>query len=124
MSLIKDVEASQKKITMPPFRPGDQIKVHFKVVEGGNERIQPFEGTVIRSRGTGTGKSFTVRKVSFGIGVERAFPFSSPRIEKVEVVRRGDVRRAKLYYLRKLSGKAARIDEAKQQLQEPQEPKA
>jgi len=115
MSLImKDVEAQQKKNTFPPFRAGDQIKVYFKVVEGGNERIQPFEGTVIRRHGAGVCHSFTVRKVSFGVGIERLFPDNSPRIEKVEVVRRGKVRRAKLYYLRKLSGKAARIEEAKQ----------
>ena len=81
MSLIKDVEAGQKKNNFPPFRPGDQVKVYFKVIEGDNERIQPFEGVVIRRRGTGTGESFTVRKVSFGVGVERAFPASSPRIE-------------------------------------------
>ena len=96
---------------MAAFRPGDQVKVHFKVVEGDNERVQLFEGTVIRSRGAGISKMFTVRKVSFGIGVERIFPVHSPRIEKIEVVKRGRVRRAKLYYLRKLSGKAARIEE-------------
>jgi large subunit ribosomal protein L19 len=115
MTLMKDVESQQKKNTLPPFRAGDQIKVYFKVVEGGNERIQPFEGVVIRRHGAGICQSFTVRKVSFGIGIERAFPDNSPRIEKVEIVRRGRVRRAKLYYLRNLSGKAARIEEAKQQ---------
>jgi large subunit ribosomal protein L19 len=120
MSLMKDVEAQQKKNTLPPFRPGDQVKVHFKVVEGGNERIQAFEGTVIRRRGAGISQSFTVRKVSFGVGIEREFPFHSPRIDKVELVRRGQVRRAKLYYLRHLSGKASRIEEAKQQ-QQPQQ---
>lgn len=113
MSLIAAIESSQKKTGLPPFRPGDQVRVFFKVIEGGNERVQAFEGTVIRQRGAGLGESFTVRKVSFGIGVERIFPINSPRIDKVELVRRGVVRRAKLYYLRKLSGKAARIEEAK-----------
>lgn len=112
MSLIEELEATQKKSGYPAFRPGDQIKVHFKVIEGDNERIQVFEGTVIRRRGTGLRETMTVRKVSFGIGVERIFPFHSPRIEKIDVVRRGRVRRAKLYYLRKLAGRAARIEEA------------
>ncbi len=102
----------QLKKEMPPFRSGDQIRVYFKVIEGDNERIQPFEGTVIRHRGNGTGESFTVRKISYGIGVERIFPIHSPRIEKIEVIRHGKVRRARLYYLRNLSGKAARIAEA------------
>jgi large subunit ribosomal protein L19 len=112
MSLIAAVESAQKKASLTPFRPGDQIKVHFKVIEGENERVQIFEGVVIRKRGGGLGETFTVRKVSFGIGVERIFPVNSPRIEKVELVRRGRVRRAKLYYLRNLSGKAARIEES------------
>lgn len=112
MSLINAVESSQKKNELPAFRPGDQVRVHFKVIEGDNERIQQFEGIVIRQKGSGIAESFTVRKISFGIGVERIFPVHSPRIDKVDVVRRGRVRRAKLYYLRKLSGKAARIDEA------------
>lgn len=112
MSLISDVESTQKKNELPAFRSGDQVRVHFKVVEGDNERIQQFEGIVIRQKGTGIAESFTVRKISFGIGVERIFPVHSPRIDKVEIVRRGRVRRAKLYYLRNLSGKAARIDEA------------
>ena len=93
------------------FKSGDQIKVYFKVVEGENERTQVFEGVVIRVKGSGLSETFTVRKISFGVGVERIFPIHSPRIEKVEVVRRGKVRRAKLYYLRNLSGKAARISE-------------
>jgi len=112
MSLIDDIEATQKKKEILAFRPGDQIKVFFKVIEGANERVQPFEGTVIRKRGAGMGESFTVRKVSFGVGIERVFPIHSPRIEKIEMLRRGRVRRAKLYYLRNLSGKAARITEA------------
>lgn len=111
MQQILDIENSQKKKEIPNFRPGDQVKVYFKVIEGENERIQPFEGTVIRQRGSGLGETFTVRKISYGIGVERIFPLHSPRIQKIEIVRRGRVRRAKLYYLRKLSGKAARIEE-------------
>ena len=111
MSLITEVENSQKKNQTVQYRPGDHVKVHFKIVEGDNERTQIFEGTVIRKRGTGLGKTFTVRKVSFGIGVERIFPIDSPTIEKIELVKRGKVRQAKLYYLRNLSGKAARIEE-------------
>ncbi|AKL98571.1 50S ribosomal protein L19 [Endomicrobium proavitum] len=111
MSLLDFVNAAQKKELGVSFKPGDQVKVHFKVVEGGNERIQVFEGVVIRIKGSGLSETFTVRKISFGIGVERIFPVNSPRIDKVEVARRGKVRRAKLYYLRNLSGKAARISE-------------
>ncbi len=111
MSIISEIESTQKKAETVPFRPGDQVKVHFKVVEGDNERVQLFEGTVIRSKGSGISKMFTVRKISFGIGVERIFPIHSPRIEKIEIVKRGRVRRSKLYYLRDLSGKAARIEE-------------
>jgi large subunit ribosomal protein L19 len=119
MSIITEIEDAQKKKETVAFRPGDQVKVHFKVVEGDNERVQIFEGTVIRTKGTGISKMFTVRKISFGIGVERIFPIHSPRIEKIELVKRGRVRHAKLYYLRNLSGKAARIEEldAKQQQQ-------
>lgn len=111
MSLLEQVQAAQKKNLKVDFKSGDQVKVHFKVVEGGNERIQVFEGVVIRMKGSGLSETFTVRKVSFGVGVERIFPLHSPRIEKIEVARRGKVRRAKLYYLRNLSGKAARIFE-------------
>ena len=111
MSIITELENAQKKKEVVPFRPGDQVKVHFKVVEGDNERVQVFEGTVIRNAGRGISKMFTVRKVSFGVGVERIFPVHSPRIEKIEIVKRGRVRRARLYYLRSLSGKAARIEE-------------
>jgi large subunit ribosomal protein L19 len=93
------------------FRPGDTVRVHVKVVEGSRERTQIFEGVVIRRRGGGLNETFTVRRVSYGVGVERIFPLHSPRIEHVEVVRRGRVRRARLYYLRKLHGKAARIRE-------------
>ena len=111
MLLLEHVQLAQKKDLGVSFKSGDQIKVYFKVVEGENERTQVFEGVVIRVKGSGLSETFTVRKVSFGIGVERIFPIHSPRIEKVEVVRRGKVRRAKLYYLRNLSGKAARISE-------------
>ncbi|MDR1663015.1 MAG: 50S ribosomal protein L19 [Endomicrobium sp.] len=111
MSLLEYVQSLQKRDLGVSFKPGDQVKVYFKIVEGGNERIQIFEGVVIRIKGSGFSKTFTVRKISFGIGVERIFPINSPRIDKVEIVRHGKVRRAKLYYLRNLSGKAARIAE-------------
>lgn len=109
--IIQELEKEQLRSDIPPFRPGDTLRVHVKVVEGQRERIQVFEGVVIRRRGTGIGESFTVRKISNGVGVERTFPLHTPRIDKIEVIRRGKVRRAKLYYLRKLRGKAARIKE-------------
>ena len=93
------------------FQPGDTVKVHTKVVEGDSERIQIFDGVVLTRRGAGISESFTVRKISYGVGVERVFPLHSPRIDKIEIVKTGKVRRAKLYYLRGLSGKAARLDE-------------
>jgi large subunit ribosomal protein L19 len=96
---------------VPAFRPGDTVKVHVKVVEGNRSRIQVFHGVVIRRQGGGLQETFTVRKVSFGVGVERTFPVHTPIVEKIEVVTRGDVRRAKLYYLRELRGKAAKIKE-------------
>lgn len=99
----------QLKTDHPKFNPGDRVKVHVKVIEGDKERIQPFEGDVISIRGSGLNKTFTVRKISSGVGVERIFPFNSPKISKIEIIREGNIRRAKLYYLRKLSGKAARI---------------
>lgn len=111
MNLIKAVEEEQKKDNIPEFRPGDTVRVHVKVVEGGRERIQPFEGVVIRRRGGGLGETFTVRRVSYGVGVERTFPLHSPRVARIDVVRHGRVRRARLYYLRGLRGKAARIQE-------------
>lgn len=111
MSLIDQIEAAQKKDVKVQFKAGDTVKVFFKVVEGGNERIQAFEGVVIQRKGTGLTETFTVRKISFGVGVERIFPIHSPRIEKIQVMRQGKVRRAKLYYLRDLAGKAARIAE-------------
>lgn len=95
----------------PPFKPGDTVRLHLKVVEGESERIQMFEGTVLTRRGTGASESFSVRKVSFGVGVERTFPLISPRIDKIEVLRAGKVRRSRLYYLRGLTGKAARLDD-------------
>ena len=113
MDLVKHVESEFIKEETTDFLPGDTVRIHFKVIEGNKERIQLFEGVVIRRRGSGLGKSFTVRRVSYGIGVERTFPLHSPKIEKIEVMRKGLVRRAKLYYLRKLKGKAARIKEAR-----------
>jgi large subunit ribosomal protein L19 len=110
-NLIQEITKEQLRSDLPAFRPGDTLKVHVKVKEGNRERIQLFEGVVIKRRGTGVSASFTVRKISYGVGVERAFPLHSPKIDKIEVARRGKVRRAKLYYLRALRGKAARIQE-------------
>ncbi|MCA0988054.1 MULTISPECIES: 50S ribosomal protein L19 [Bacillales] len=109
--LIQEITKEQLKSDLPNFRPGDTVKVHVKVVEGTRERIQVFEGVVIKRRGGGISETFTVRKISYGTGVERTFPVHSPKVAKLEVVRRGKVRRAKLYYLRALRGKAARIKE-------------
>jgi len=111
MDAIRIVEAAQLKKDRQGFEPGDQVRVHVKVIEGEKERTQIFDGTVIRKRGDGSRASFTVRRISYGVGVERTFPLHSPRIERVEVVRRSRVRRAKLYYLRGLAGKAARLKE-------------
>ena len=111
MDYIRMIEEEQMKKDLPSFRPGDTVKVHVRVVEGTRERIQVFEGVVIKIKGGGLRETFTVRRVSYGVGVERTFPLHSPRIDKIEVVRHGIVRRAKLYYLRGLSGKAARIRE-------------
>lgn len=111
MNLIKALEQEQVRSDVPDFRSGDTVKVHVKVVEGARERIQMFEGVVIRRRGGGLGETFTARRISYGVGVERTFPINTPKIEKIEVLRRGRVRRARLYYLRKLRGKAARIRE-------------
>ncbi len=110
-NVIQAIEAEQLRTDIPPFRPGDTVKVHVKVVEGEKERIQVFEGVVLRRANGANRETFTVRKISYGMGVERTFPVHSPRIDKVEVATRGRVRRAKLYYLRELSGKAARIQE-------------
>lgn len=109
--LIADITKDQLRTDHPDFRPGDTVKVHVKVVEGTRERIQIFEGVVIKRQNGGISETFTVRKISYGVGVERTFPVHSPRVDKLEVVRRGAVRRAKLYYLRNLRGKAARIKE-------------
>ncbi|OUM98983.1 MAG: 50S ribosomal protein L19 [Paenibacillaceae bacterium ZCTH02-B3] len=109
--LIQEMTKEQLRQDIPSFRPGDKLRVYVKVVEGSRERIQMFEGVVIKRRGGGISETFTVRKISYGVGVERTFPLHSPRIDRIEVVSRGKVRRAKLYYLRKLRGKAARIKE-------------
>lgn len=113
MNMIDIIEQEQLRDDIPDFGPGDSVKVHVKVVEGGRERIQVFEGIVLSRRGSGTRETFTVRKISAGIGVERTFPLHSPRIAKIEVVRYGKVRRAKLYYLRERVGKRARVKEAR-----------
>ncbi len=104
-------EPTDKKSNIPDFRPGDTVRVSIKVVEGDSERIQAFEGTVISRRGSGDSQSFTVRKISFGVGVERTFPVTSPHIDRIEVVKSGRVRRSRLYYLRNLTGRAARLTE-------------
>lgn len=111
MDIIETLEKEQMRLDIPDFKPGDTIKVHAKIKEGDKERIQVFQGLVIRKRKGNTGATFTVRKVSYGIGVERIFPLHSPTIDKIEIVSRGRVRRSKLYYMRKLRGKAARIKE-------------
>jgi large subunit ribosomal protein L19 len=111
MDLMRRVESPLLKPQLPEFSPGDTVKVHVKVHEGDKERVQAFEGVVIRRRGGGLRATFTVRKVTYGVGVERTFPLHSPTVEKIERTRRGRVRRAKLFYLRKLKGKAARITE-------------
>ncbi|WP_271629819.1 50S ribosomal protein L19 [Caldicellulosiruptor sp. DIB 104C] len=111
MDIIREIESEMLRKDIPDFKPGDTVRVHFKVIEGGRERIQAFEGLVIKRRGKGLSETFTVRRISYGVGVERVFPLHSPRIEKIEVIRRGKVRRAKLYYIREKIGKAAKIKE-------------
>jgi large subunit ribosomal protein L19 len=111
MSVIEELEREQLRSDIPHFSPGDTVKVHFKVIEGSRQRVQVFEGTVIRRQGASSRETFTVRKQSFGVGVERTFPVHSPKIEKIERVMEGDVNRAKLYYLRGKIGKKARIRE-------------
>lgn len=111
MNIIETLEKEQLRSDIPDFAPGDTVRVHAKIVEGSRERIQMFEGVVISRQGTGVRETFTVRRISYGIGVERMFPVHSPRIEKIDVLRKGIVRRAKLYYLRNLTGKAAHIKE-------------
>ncbi len=110
-SVIDSIERAQLRQGLPPFEPGDRVRVHFQVIEGTRKRTQVFEGVVLRRQGSGVRETFTVRKQSFGVGVERTFPLHSPKIEKLEVAARGDVRRAKLYYLRGRVGKAARVAE-------------
>jgi len=110
-SVIDSIERRQRKQGIPSFAPGDRVRVHFKVIEGSRERTQVFEGIVLKRQGSGARETFTVRKQSFGVGVERTFPLHSPKIEKLEIAARGDVRRAKLYYLRGRIGKAARVAE-------------
>jgi large subunit ribosomal protein L19 len=111
MNLIYEMTKDQLRTDIPVFRPGDSLKVYVKVIEGSRERIQLFEGVVIKRQGGSISETFTVRKISSGVGVERTFPLHSPKIDKIEVAKRGKVRRAKLYYLRELRGKAARIKE-------------
>jgi large subunit ribosomal protein L19 len=111
MNPIDRIEGEQLRNDLPAFRPGDTVRVHVKIVEGDKERVQAFEGVVIRKTRGANRATFTVRKVSYGIGVERTFPLHSPRIDRINVLTRGQVRRARLYYLRELSGKAARIEE-------------
>ena len=110
-NIIREITKEQLRTDLPSFRPGDTLRIHVKVVEGNRERIQVYEGVVIKRRGTGVSETFTARKISYGVGVERTFPLHSPKIDQIEVKRRGKVRRAKLYYLRALRGKAARIKE-------------
>lgn len=111
MHTLDDVDAAYLRSDIPAFRPGDTLKVHVRVVEGNRSRIQVFQGVVIRRQGSGLRETFTVRKLSFGVGVERTFPVNTPSIDRIELLTRGDVRRAKLYYLRDLRGKAAKIKE-------------
>ncbi len=111
MDVLKVVETEQLKTDIPRFNAGDTVKVHVKVVEGTRERIQVFEGAILKRQGTGLRETFTVRRVSYGVAVERTFPLHSPKIEKIEVIRKGKVRRAKLYYLRDRIGKSAKIKE-------------
>jgi large subunit ribosomal protein L19 len=111
MDMLEQIQKEQMRLDLPDFRAGDTVKVHVRIVEGTRERIQIFEGVVIGTSRKGAGTSFTVRKVSYGIGVERVFPLHSPMLDKIEVVTHGRVRRSKIYYIRKLRGKAARIKE-------------
>lgn len=114
MNLIDEINKASMRDDIPAFRPGDTLKVHVRVVEGSRTRVQVFQGVVIARQGAGVSETFTIRKVSFGVGVERTFPVHTPSIEKIEVVTRGRVRRAKLYYLRNLRGKAAKIKERRE----------
>ena len=113
-NVIDELNGAHRRDDVPDFRAGDTVKVHVKVIEGSRSRVQVFQGVVLKVQGSGIGRTFTVRKVSFGVGVERTFPIHSPIFESIEVVTRGDVRRAKLYYLRNLRGKAAKIKERRE----------
>ena len=110
-NVLNELDNASKRDDIPAFRPGDTVNVHVKVVEGNRSRVQVFKGVVIRRQGGGLQETFTVRKVSFGVGVERTYPLNSPQLDRIEIVTRGDVRRAKLYYLRDRTGKAAKIKE-------------
>jgi large subunit ribosomal protein L19 len=114
MNTLDALDAASLRDDIPAFRPGDTVKVHVRVIEGNRSRVQVFQGVIIRRQGGGVRETFTVRKVSFGVGVERTFPVHTPVVEKIEVLTRGDVRRAKLYYLRELRGKAAKIKEKRE----------
>ena len=114
MNTLDALDADSLRDDIPGFRPGDTVKVHVRVIEGNRSRIQVFQGVILRRQGGGIRETFTVRKVSFGVGVERTFPVHTPVVEKIEVLTRGDVRRAKLYYLRELRGKAAKIKEKRE----------
>jgi large subunit ribosomal protein L19 len=114
MNTLDALDAASLRDDIPDFRPGDTVKVHVRVIEGSRSRVQVFQGVIIRRQGGGIRETFTVRKVSFGVGVERTFPVHTPVVEKIEVLTRGDVRRAKLYYLRELRGKAAKIKEKRE----------
>jgi large subunit ribosomal protein L19 len=114
MNTLDALDAQSQRTDMPDFRAGDTLKVHARVVEGNRSRIQIFQGVVIRRQGAGLKETFTIRKISFGVGVERTYPLNSPVIDRIEVLTRGDVRRAKLYYLRELRGKAAKIKEKRE----------
>ncbi|MFD7157369.1 50S ribosomal protein L19 [Kribbella sp. NPDC059898] len=113
-NVLNELDNASKRDDIPAFRAGDTVKVHVKVIEGNRSRVQVFQGVVIRRQGGGLQETFTVRKVSFGVGVERTFPVHTPIVEKIEIITRGDVRRAKLYYLRELRGKAAKIKEKRE----------
>lgn len=113
MDIIKSIEQEQLKDNVPEFRVGDTVVVNYRIIEGSRERVQAFEGTVIKRQGGGINKTFTVRRLSYGVGVERTFPVHSPRIAEIKVTKRGKVRRAKLYYLRSRQGKAAKVKEKK-----------
>jgi large subunit ribosomal protein L19 len=124
MNLVQSIEAEQIKSELPAFQVGDTVRVSFKIVEGKTERVQAYEGLVIAIKNAGIGKTFTVRKNSYGVGVERVFPINSPRVEKVDVIRRGKVRRAKLYYIRTKIGKKSKVKELIVSKKEEAAPKA